>query len=111
ESIMPTYAFLMKRAAKLDDIGAHLKTLRITGVPYTDAEIENATNDAYAQAQGSGHDDASGLQSRYGDKVNVRDFDGQPELTSEMDALVAYLQVLGTMVDFNATKDVEKGAQ
>ncbi len=99
ESIMPTYSMLAKRAAKLDDLSAHLKTLRLVGVPYTDEEIANAPADAIAQASpdGTGID---GLKARYGDKVNARDFDGNPELTSELDAVIAYLQVLGTMVDF-----------
>ena len=98
ESIMPSYSFLMHKAADLYGIGKHLKTLRMTGVPYTDAMIDNAYNDAMAQANASG--DATALNSRYGKKVNVRDFDGQPEFVSEMDALIAYLQSLGTFVDF-----------
>jgi len=98
ESIMPAYGFLKDRAADLHDIGAHLKTLRVVGVPYTDTMIENAYNDAMAQAHNDA--DASGLNERYGKKVNVRDFDGQPNLVSEMDALIAYLQTLGTLVDF-----------
>ncbi len=98
ESIMPAYGFLKERAADLHDIGAHLKTLRVVGVPYTDTMIENAYNDAMAQAHNDA--DASGLNERYGKKVNVRDFDGQPNLVSEMDALIAYLQTLGTLVDF-----------
>jgi cytochrome c oxidase cbb3-type subunit 2 len=65
--------------------------------------------DAAAQATGIARTDISGLQSRYGEKVNARDFDGNPKIISEMDALVAYLQVLGTMVDFEAAKDVEGG--
>ena len=31
--------------------------------------------------------------------MNVRDFDGQPNLVSDMDALIAYLQTLGTLAD------------
>lgn len=98
ESIMPTYRFLMSRAVEAEDIGAHLKTLKMIGVPYTDAMIENAAADAAAQS--SPDADTSGLKQRYGDKVLTRDFDGQPEMVSEMDALVAYLQKLGTDVDF-----------
>ena len=98
ESIMPSYGFLMHRGAKLYDLPDHLKTLREVGVPYTDEMIKNAEKDAEMQASGDAGD-PSGLQARYGDKVNVRNFDGQP-MVSEMDALIAYLQVLGTMVDF-----------
>lgn len=98
ESIMPAYAFMQNKAADLDNLGAHLKTLRLTGVPYTDEQIANATADAKAQAsaEGAGVD---ALKARYGDKVNARDFDGNPEFVSEQDALIAYLQVLGTMAE------------
>ncbi len=97
ESIMPAYGFLMNREADVRKIGAHLKTLRIVGVPYSDDMIENAYNDATAQAHPDA--DAAGLTKRYGKKVVQRDFDGQPLFVSEMDALVAYLQTLGTLAD------------
>ncbi len=97
ESVMPTYRFMMNQAVDLRSIQALLATYRIVGVPYTDAMIENAYNDAMAQAHPEG--DSAGLAARYGSKVNVRDFDGQPKHVSEMDALVAYLQSLGTLAD------------
>lgn len=97
-SIMPKYGFMKNSAAQLSDIKEHLKTLRIVGVPYTDDMIEQAYNDAMAQSHNGS--DTSGLQKRYGTKVVARDFDGNPEMVSEMDALVAYLQKLGTDVDF-----------
>lgn len=98
ESIMPSYGFLMKRGAKLHDLAGHLKTLKALGVPYTDVMIEMAVKDATAQASGPAAD-TSGLEERYGEDVNARNFDGQP-MVSEMDALIAYMQVLGTMVEF-----------
>ncbi|NBX65600.1 MAG: cytochrome-c oxidase, cbb3-type subunit II [Proteobacteria bacterium] len=101
ESIMPTYSMLAKRAVRLDDMSAHLKTLRIVGVPYTDDMIREAYDDAMAQARVDSPN-IDGLKARYGEKVNARDFDSNPNLTSEMDALIAYLQVLGTMVDFTS---------
>lgn len=104
---MPSYAFMAERAAKLHNIENHMKVLRGLGVPYTDEMIKMGRKDAAAQAIGIARTDISGLQSRYGEKVNARDFDGNPAMISEMDALVAYLQVLGTMVDFEAAKDVE----
>lgn len=107
ESIMPTYAFLKHHAVKTDDLDKHLKALRLVGVPYTDDMIANAVSDATIQATGDPATDTSGLLGRYGEKTLARDFDGQGNVVSEMDALVAYLQVLGTMVDFKATKDVE----
>ena len=102
ESIMPGYKFMANREVDLKMIGRQMRALRMVGVPYSDAMIENAYNDAMAQAHPDS--DAAGLTERYGDKVIQRAFDGEPNLTSELDALVAYLQVLGTMVDI---KDYE----
>jgi cytochrome c oxidase cbb3-type subunit II len=107
ESIMPSYEFLMKRAVKLHDIDSHMRSLRVLGVPYTDEQIKMAEKDAAVQAIGEARTDTGSLMERYGEAVNARDFDGNPHMISEMDALVAYLQVLGTMVDFEAAKDVE----
>lgn len=100
ESIMPTYSFLMNHGVDLTDIADHLKVLKKLGVPYTDEMITNAYNDAITQANPD--NDATGLKKRYGDNLNIRDFDGQPKFVSEMDALVAYLQQLGTQVDFKS---------
>jgi cytochrome c oxidase cbb3-type subunit 2 len=107
ESIMPSYAFLMKKGAKLYNLEGHLKALSGVGVPYTEDMIKNAEKDAAIQATGELRADTTGLKERYGEQVSARDFDGNPNMISEMDALIAYLQVLGTMVDFNAAKDVE----
>lgn len=100
ESVMPTYAFLSDNMVTGKDIEKHLKALRIVGVPYTDDMIQNAKSDLFAQLDeySDGYD---GLVARYGDKVQVRDFDGDPEHVTEMDALIAYLQMLGTLVDFD----------
>lgn len=111
ESVMPSYEFLFHQGAKIHDLQGHLKTLRVVGVPYTDEMIEWAVKDATAQAAGEARTDTEGLIERYGEDVIARDFDGQPYMISEMDALIAYLQVLGTMVDFEAAKNVEGGAQ
>ncbi|MES2914101.1 MAG: cytochrome-c oxidase, cbb3-type subunit II [Pseudomonadota bacterium] len=103
ESVMPPYGFLAGRAIDGKYIQDVVATHRMTGVPYTDAMVESALADFTAQADPLG--DSSGLEERYGKAafgtpVNVRNFDGQPELT-ELDALIAYIQVLGTMVDFS----------
>lgn len=107
ESIMPSYSFLEKSGADLTKIDKHLSALRLVGVPYTDEMIKNAYKDAMAQAHPD--TDTSGLSARYGAKVSIRDFDGQKNRTTEMDALVAYLQVLGTLVDFTSyNPDIDK---
>ena len=98
ESVMPKYNFLLDTEVDGKYIGDIMSTHRMVGVPYTDEEITAAKEDFAAQANPDG--DTSGLTTRYGDKVTIANFDGQPALT-EMDALIAYLQVLGTMVDFS----------
>ena len=75
-----------------------MQTLQKIGVPYTSEMIQNSISDAIVQS--SLDKETQGLLTRYGQKVVIRDFDGNPNKVSEMDALVAYLQVLGTMVDF-----------
>ncbi len=100
ESIMPGYAFLMERAADLDAIEADLRANAALGVPYTEEMLANARADAEAQADPES-DGAEAVMERY-PKAQVRDFDGNPDMVSEMDALIAYLQMLGTLVDFDA---------
>jgi cytochrome c oxidase cbb3-type subunit 2 len=96
-SIMPKYGFLLEKRIDGGDSEALLVANRRVGVPYTDEMIENAVADFKAQADpDSDYDD---MLARY-PKAQVRNFDGQPELT-EMDALIAYLQMLGTLVDFS----------
>ncbi len=99
ESVMPQYAFLTQRDLKVGDMGATLTALYRVGVPYTATDIKKADEDLKVQADPMA--DSADLQKRY-PKSQVRDFDGQPDRLTEMDALVAYLQVLGTMVDVNA---------
>ena len=100
ESIMPGYPFLLNRPVRLDDLAEHLKTNATVGVPYTDDMIASAKADAEAQATPDS-DGIAALQKRY-PKAQARDFDGNPKMVSEMDALIAYLQMLGTLVDFKS---------
>jgi cytochrome c oxidase cbb3-type subunit 2 len=97
-SVMPGYPFLRRAELRLDDLPAHLAALKKLGVPYTDDMVENAASDAYGQAAPDSAQ-ASGVKARYGEATNVRAFDGDPGLVSEMDALVAYLQTLGRLTD------------
>jgi cytochrome c oxidase cbb3-type subunit II len=102
ESVMPSYSFLMQTEVDTKYIGDHLRANQITGVPYSDEMIASAAADLVAQATDTG-EGADELVKRY-PKVQVRDFDGQPDKLTEMDALVAYLQMLGTLVDFSTFK-------
>ena len=105
ESIMPPYAFLAERELTVPDEKANLTALRRVGVPYTDAQLASAAADLTAQADPGG--DVAGFQARY-PAAQARDFDGDPKRVTEMDALVAYLQVLGTMVDLKAAAAKEQ---
>lgn len=102
ESVMPPYAFLADKPLDYSDIKAKLTAQKCLGAPYSKEAVENAEADLQAQADPFG--DTAGLQQRYGDKVQARDFDGDPAKLTEMDALVAYLQMLGTLVDFSTYK-------
>ncbi len=104
ESIMPKYSFLIDTPLRGEAISGHLVANRAVGVPYSDSMIENAASDLQAQADPDA--DTDGLEERY-QKISIRDFDGNPRMVSEMDALVAYLQMLGTLVDLEAYKQEE----
>lgn len=105
ESIMPPYAFLASRELRHGDIAERLKTLRAVGVPYSDDQIANAQADLTTQASGNG--DTAALAQRY-PRSQARDYDGDPARVTEMDALIAYLQMLGTLVDTNAAAGQER---
>jgi cytochrome c oxidase cbb3-type subunit 2 len=113
ESIMPGYPFLAKTELDTRHIKDVIATNALVGVPYTADQIANVAADLKAQAT---PDDAGvdALQARYavtnskGEKISVpaaRDFDGDPARITEMDALIAYLQMLGTSVDFKLYDD------
>jgi cytochrome c oxidase cbb3-type subunit 2 len=104
ESVMPAYSWLKSTELRTSDLGDHLKAQRAVGVPYTDDMIANARADAYGQAAPDSPA-AEGVTKRYGKETNVRAFDGNPGSVTEMDALVAYLQILGRLTDA-ATKPV-----
>ena len=108
ESIMPPYAFLAEKSLDYRHIDQDLKALRAVGVPYTDEMIENATSDLRAQVDPDIYfDEQDALVARYTEAagregtVQIRDFDLDPGRITEMDALVAYLQMTGTLVDFS----------
>ncbi|MGU3574629.1 cytochrome-c oxidase, cbb3-type subunit II [Brucellaceae bacterium C25G] len=98
ESVMPSYGFLKNTPLKITDMTANLKANIAVGVPYTQEMLDNAEADLIAQATPDA--DTDDLLARY-PKAKVGDFDGNPSQITEMDALVAYLQMLGTLVDFS----------
>lgn len=98
ESIMPPYKFLDTAELEYDDIMAHLTANKRLGVPYSDEMVAMAKSDVETQLDPMA-DDEEGFLARYPNAI-MRDFDGNPDRVTEMDALIAYLQMLGTMVDF-----------
>jgi len=105
ESIMPGYPFLAQRPLEAEDIAARMRANRAVGVPYTDEMVASAQADLRAQADPEGTG-ADALLARY-PKAQARDFDGNPHEVTELDALIAYLQMLGTLVDFDVYKPEE----
>jgi len=108
ESVMPTYAFLADTDLATADASERLLALSRVGVPYSGKDIADALLDMRAQADPDA--DAGDLLKRY-PKAQHRDFDGDPKRLTEMDALVAYLQMLGTLVDVNAPAAQEELAE
>ncbi len=98
ESVMPAYPWLEETELDFADISDHLVANTYVGVPYTEAQIARAATHVRAQVDPE-HEAVDELLENY-PKAQVRNFDGRPEIT-ELDALIAYLQVLGTMVDFS----------
>ncbi|MBB6124853.1 cytochrome-c oxidase, cbb3-type subunit II [Sphingobium subterraneum] len=105
ESIMPPYAFLAQHDLQPRDMRTDLTALSRVGVPYSKEEIAAANDDLKAQADPAS--DASALQKRY-PKAQARDYDGDPTRITEMDALIAYLQMLGTLVDVDKANPQEQ---
>jgi cytochrome c oxidase cbb3-type subunit 2 len=95
ESVMPAYPFLAERRLQFDDIAQHLKALRVVGVPYTDEMIAKSRADLEAQVNPDA--DPTDLLKRYPRAVTGKFNAGSSEIT-ELDALIAYLQMLGTLV-------------
>ncbi|WBU54000.1 cytochrome-c oxidase, cbb3-type subunit II [Paracoccus sp. SCSIO 75233] len=96
QSVMPSYAFLQREVLETASLPPRLAALRTVGVPYSEEQIANATTDALAQARPDGGA-VDGVIDRYGEATNIRVFDGDPGRVTEMDALVAYLQILGRL--------------
>ena len=99
ESVMPPYAFLADKDLDYRDMTQKLRAMQRLGVPYSDEMVKTAAEDL--QAQADPFSSGKQLKAHYGAKVVQRDFDGDPQRVTELDALIAYLQMLGTLVDFS----------
>ena len=98
ESIMPAYPWLAKTPLDTSTVAKKMKTQQILGVPYTDEMIAKAGEDLIAQTKPDSKE-AKAVLARY-PKAKVANFDGDDSSVTELDAMVAYLQMLGTLVDF-----------
>jgi len=102
-TVMPAYPWLAQTELDYSHIGDDLRVQAALGVPYNADMIVNAKADVVTQASIDTPDVAE-LAKRY-PKAQVRDYDGNPGRISEADALIAYLQVLGSFVDFKLYSD------
>lgn len=100
ESVMPPYPWLEKTELDYADVDKRMNALAKVGVPYSQEQIANAIQDLKAQATPQGN--SADLLKRYGNRLVLEDYDGIPDKITELDALVAYLQMLGTLVDFSS---------
>lgn len=101
ESIMPNYPWLLSTDLQFSDIAARLKALKAVGVPYSETPGEYAAN-----VEKFGEETAKMLDINHSDEnllaeASANNFDGDTSRLTEMDAMVAYLQMLGTLVDFS----------
>jgi cytochrome c oxidase cbb3-type subunit II len=102
-TVMPAYPWLAQNPLDFEHIKDDLRTQATVGVPYTNNMIDAAAADIVAQASPDSPG-AADLAKRY-PKAQARDFDGNPDRITEADALIAYLQMLGTLVDFKLYDD------
>jgi cytochrome c oxidase cbb3-type subunit 2 len=101
-TVMPGYPHLARTELDYSHVAGDLSIQSMLGVPYTPEMISSAADDLVAQATPD-HPNADAFRKRY-PKAEARDFDGNPRIT-EADALIAYLQMLGTLVDFKLYND------
>src|SRR5436305_12697947 len=102
-TVMPAYPWLEATDLDFDHIADELKVNAALGVPYTPEMIQQAQADVKTQTA-TDAPDAAALAKRY-PRAQARDYDGNPGRITEADALIAYLQVLGTFVDFKLYDD------
>lgn len=104
ESVMPNYPWLLTTKLDVSDVGDRLRALRITGVPYSANQEEYQHNVKKFGEKVADTLVIADAQKNLVAQAQEGNYDGDRSSVSEMDALVAYLQVLGTMVDFSKVK-------
>ena len=101
QSIMPNYPWLMTTDLDYSDVQDRMRALKKTGVPYSETQAEYDRNVAKFGADVADKLDILHAEENLMKQALNNDYDGQRSRITEMDALVSYLQVLGTMVDFS----------
>ena len=101
QSIMPNYPWLLANELDYSDIQDRMRALKMTGVPYSETQEEYDSNLAQFGKVVADQLDILRAEENLLTQALANDYDGQRERVTEMDALVAYLQMLGTMVDFS----------
>ena len=101
ESIMPNYPWLLDNDLDYSDVAARMRALKRVGVPYSETEAEYQANVEQFGAEVAATLDINKAEANLVAQAQSQNFDGDRTRLTEMDAIVAYLQVLGTMVDFS----------
>jgi cytochrome c oxidase cbb3-type subunit 2 len=101
ESIMPNYPWLLENDLDYSDIADRMRALKMVGVPYSQTDEEYEANVKEFGAEVADTLDINRAEANLIAQAQSQDWDGDRTRLTEMDAIVAYLQVLGTMVDFS----------
>jgi len=105
ESIMPGYPWLLEDELDYSQIEDRMIALKRVGVPYSQSQEEYDANVEQFGQEMADKLHVSNATQVLEDQAAAEDWDGKPGQITEMDALVAYLQMLGTMVDFSKYED------
>ena len=105
QSVMPNYPWLLSTELDISDISDRMKALRAVGVPYSLNQDEYEANVKKFGADTAKMLSIADARKNLIAQAQEGNYDGDRSSISEMDALVAYLQVLGTMVDFRKYDD------
>lgn len=101
QSIMPNYPWLLETNLDYSDVQDRMRALKVTGVPYSETQKEYDANVAEFGVEVADRLDILRAEENLMQQALAANYDGQRSRITEMDAMVAYLQVLGTMVDFS----------
>ena len=105
ESIMPNYRWLIETPLQFNDIADRMRALKLVGVPYSVTQQEYEDNVKRFGEEVAKQLDITQAEANLTQQAISNNYDGITAEITEMEAMVAYLQVLGTMVDFKQFDD------